>query len=67
MIHLFQTVIFVMQLFQLSSGTYSITHKTITPSACSDSTPLQYLIENGKLTIVFNCIEPCKQKYIRLL
>ncbi|HIP48110.1 MAG TPA: hypothetical protein EYG92_03985 [Lutibacter sp.] len=48
----------------LSGGTYSTT--TITPATCSE-VPLNYEIQDGKLIISFNCIEPCKQKYIRLL
>ncbi|HBH05802.1 MAG TPA: hypothetical protein DDX92_04275 [Flavobacteriales bacterium] len=47
-----------------SSGTYSDETRTITTLLCS---PLKYQLDNDELIISYNCIEPCKAKYLRIV
>lgn len=48
-----------------SSGTYSLTNRTINSNSCSNNT-IQFELNNGSLILTYPCIEPCKAKFIRL-
>lgn len=48
-----------------SSGTYSLTNRTINSNSCPNNT-IQFELNNGSLILTYPCIEPCKAKFIRL-
>ncbi len=48
-----------------SSGTYSLTNRTIYSNSCPNNT-IQFELNNGSLILTYPCIEPCKAKFIRL-
>jgi len=48
-----------------SSGTYSLTNRTINSNSCPNNT-IQFELNNGSLILTYPCIEPCKAKFISL-
>jgi hypothetical protein len=48
-----------------SSGTFSETNSTIHPSNCQNS-KIMYELNDNTLVLMYPCIEPCKEKYIKI-
>jgi hypothetical protein len=50
------------------TGTYSTDGNTIIPDNCAeDGRGITYEISGSELILNFSCIEPCKQKYVKVI
>ena len=51
--------------YTASTGTYSVIDATITATNCS-ALPIRYQVNGNNLIIIYQCIEACKVKYVKV-
>lgn len=50
-----------------STGSYDTTNLTITPNSCAyTGMEIRYVLNGTSLEISYPCIEPCKEKFVKL-